>query len=90
MLYIYDSLTFKQCSWLQHCNFECGLAQGHIIVPLSFTVSFISFIKCYSFQLNEVFLCLQVIEALLKKFKIADNPRKFALFECYQEQDDHG
>ncbi|KAK3728850.1 hypothetical protein QZH41_020225 [Actinostola sp. cb2023] len=31
----------------------------------------------------------EVIEALLKKFKIADNPRKFALFECYQEQDDH-
>lgn len=31
----------------------------------------------------------QVIVALLKKFKVADNPRKFALFECYQEEDDH-
>ncbi|XP_031549895.1 ras association domain-containing protein 5-like isoform X3 [Actinia tenebrosa] len=31
----------------------------------------------------------EVIEALLKKYKIADNPRKFALFESYQEQDNH-
>lgn len=31
----------------------------------------------------------QVIVALLKKFKVADNPRKFALFECYQEEDNH-
>ncbi|EDO41731.1 predicted protein, partial [Nematostella vectensis] len=31
----------------------------------------------------------EVIEALLKKFKVADNPRKFALFECYQEEDRH-
>lgn len=35
---------------------------------------------CFSFQ---------VIVALLKKFKVADNPRKFALFECYQEEDNH-
>lgn len=26
---------------------------------------------------------------LLKKFKVADNPRKFALFECYQEEKKH-
>ena len=32
---------------------------------------------------------LKVIVALLKKFKVADNPRKFALFECYQEEDNH-
>ncbi|XP_020609802.1 ras association domain-containing protein 5-like isoform X2 [Orbicella faveolata] len=31
----------------------------------------------------------EVIVALLKKFKVADNPRKFALFECYQEEDKH-
>lgn len=31
----------------------------------------------------------EVIVALLKKFKVADNPRKFALFECYQEEDNH-
>lgn len=31
----------------------------------------------------------EVIVALLKKFKIADNPRKFALFECYQDEDKH-
>lgn len=44
-------------------------------------VVFVLKLKCFYFQ---------VIEALLKKFKIADNPRKFALFECYQEQDNHG
>lgn len=27
--------------------------------------------------------------ALLKKFKVADNPRKFALFECFQEENKH-
>ena len=32
----------------------------------------------------------QVIVALLNKFKVADNPRKFAMFECYQEEDNHG
>lgn len=31
----------------------------------------------------------EVIVALLKKFKVGDNPRKFALFECYQEEDKH-
>ncbi|XP_068701835.1 ras association domain-containing protein 1-like [Montipora capricornis] len=31
----------------------------------------------------------EVIVALLKKFRVADNPRKFALFECYQEEDKH-
>lgn len=31
----------------------------------------------------------EVIVALLKKFKVADNPRKFALFECFQEENKH-
>ena len=34
-------------------------------------------------------IIFKVIVALLKKFKVADNPRKFALFECYQEEDNH-
>lgn len=30
---------------------------------------------------------IQVIVALLKKYKISDHPRKFALYERYQDDD---
>lgn len=31
----------------------------------------------------------QMIGALLKKFRVADNPKKFALYECSQEADEN-
>ena len=32
----------------------------------------------------------KVVEALLNKFKIIDNPMKFALFERFKKEEGHG
>uniref|UniRef100_A0A158PCI3 Ras-associating domain-containing protein n=1 Tax=Angiostrongylus cantonensis TaxID=6313 RepID=A0A158PCI3_ANGCA len=39
-------------------------------------------------ELVDSSLKLQMIVTLLRKFRVADNPRKFALYECSQENDE--
>ena len=87
------SISTHNCINLQ---LSCGGAVGQEYAWRGLQTGFKGEGRVYKKTLSYVIILklnsplFQVIVALLNKFKVADNPRKFALFECYQEEDNHG